>query len=161
MKSAWFQSSCSFYSFMQYLIFSRQGNYFFRISDITRDKKGPYSQSCVSPVVIYRYESWTIKKAEHWRIDAFELWCWRWLKSPLDCKEVRPVSPKKNQSWIFAGRTDAEAEAPLLWLSDAKTWLTRKKKMLGKTEGTKRREQQRMRWLNSITGSIDMSLSKF
>ena len=118
-------------------------------------------KSMVFTEVMCKCESWTTKKAEHWRIDAFELWCWRWLKSPLDCKEVRPVSPKKNQSWIFAGRTDAEAEAPLLWLSDAKTWLTRKKKMLGKTEGTKRREQQRMRWLNSITGSIDMSLSKF
>ena len=78
------------------------------------------------------------------------------------CKEVKLVSPKENQSWIFAGRTDADAEAPLLWLSDAKTWLTRKKNpMLEKTEGKKRRGQQRMLWLNNITGSMDMSLSKF
>ena len=140
--------------------FLKTRNYFLRISDITRDNKGPYSQSCVSPVVIYRYESWTIKKAEHQRIDAFKLWCWRRLESPLDGKEVRPVGPKGNQSWIFPGRIDIEAEAPLLWLSDAKTWLTRKEiPMLGRTEGRKRREQQGMRWLESITDSMDMSLS--
>ena len=134
MKNAWFQSSCSFFSFMQYLIFSRQGNYFLWISDITRDNKGPYSQSCVSPVVIYRYEIGTINKAEHQRIDVFKLWYWRRLRSPLDCEEVKLVSPKENQSWIFAGRTDADAEAPLLWLFDAKTWLTRKKKTKTKTK---------------------------
>ena len=63
--------------------------------------------------VRYGCESWTIKKAKHWRIDAFELWCWRkTLGSPLDCKEIQPVHPKGNQSWIFTGRTDAEAETP-------------------------------------------------
>ena len=66
-------------------------------------------------------ESWTIKKAEHWRIDAFELWCWRRLESPLDCKEIKPVNPKGNQSWIFIGRTDAEA--PIFWPPDVKNWL--------------------------------------
>ena len=60
------------------------------------------------PVVIYGCESWTVKKAERRRIDAFELWCWRRLLSPLDCKEIKPVNPKGNQSWIFIGRTDAE-----------------------------------------------------
>ena len=74
--------------------------------------------------------SWTIKKAEHWRTDAFELWCWRRflrvfsrLASPLNCKEIQPVHPKGNQSWIFIGRTDAEAETPIFWLPDAKNWL--------------------------------------
>ena len=68
-------------------------------------------------------ESWTIKEAEHRRIDAFELWCWRrLLRSPLDCKEIHPVHPKGNQSWIFIGRTDAEP--PILWPPDAKSWLT-------------------------------------
>ena len=66
--------------------------------------------------------SWTIKKAEHWIIDASELWCWRRLLSPLDCKEIQPVHPKGNQSWIFIGRTDAESEAPILWPPDA-NWL--------------------------------------
>ena len=71
-------------------------------------------------------ESWTIKKAEHQRIDAFELWGWRKKKnplalvSPLDCKEIQPVRPKGDQSWVFIGRTDAEAETPILWPPDGK-----------------------------------------
>ena len=64
------------------------------------------------------------KKAEHGRIDAFELWCWkRLLESPLDCKEIKLVNRQGNQSWIFIGRTDVEAETPVLWLPDAKSWL--------------------------------------
>ena len=58
--------------------------------------------------------------AEHWRIDAFELWCWRRL---LACKEIQPVHPKGDQSWLFIGRTDVEAETPILWPPDAKSWL--------------------------------------
>ena len=77
----------------------------------------------VFPVVMYGCESWTVKKAEHWRIDAFELWCWRWLVSPLDCKEIHPVHPKGDQSWVFIGRADAKAETPVLWPADAKSWL--------------------------------------
>ena len=85
------------------------------------------------PVVMYRCESWTIKKTEHRRTDAFELWCWRrLLKSPLDCKEIKPVHPKGNQSWIFIARTDAEAKAPILWPPDAKNWLTGKNFDAGK-----------------------------
>ena len=72
---------------------------------------------------MYGCESWTVKKAERWRIDAFELWCWSRLLSPLDCKEIQPVHPEGNQSWIFIGRTDAEAETPILWPSDEKSWL--------------------------------------
>ena len=61
-------------------------------------------------------ESWTVKKAECWGNDAFELWCWRrLLKNPLDCKEIQPVHHKGNRSWMFIGRTDAEAETPILW----------------------------------------------
>ena len=63
---------------------------------------------------------------------AFELWCWRTLESPLDSKEIQPVNPKGNQSWIFIGRTDVEAEAPILWPPDAKNWLTRKDPDAGK-----------------------------
>ena len=83
-------------------------------------------KATIFPVVMYGYESWAIKKAECQRIDAFELWCWRRLKSPLDFKEIQPVHPKGNQSWIFIGRTDAEAETPILWPPDVKNWLIRK-----------------------------------
>ena len=68
-------------------------------------------------------ESWTIKKAEYWWTDAFELCCWRRLESPLDCKEIQLVHPKGDQSWVFTGRTDVEAETPKLWPPDAKSWL--------------------------------------
>ena len=78
----------------------------------------------VFPVVLYGYKSWTIKKAEHRRIDAFELWCLKkTLESPLDCKEIQPVHPKGDQSWVFTGRTDVEAETPILWPSHAKSRL--------------------------------------
>ena len=72
----------------------------------------------------------TVKKAECWRIDAFELWCWRSLESPLDCEEIQPVHPKGDQSWVFIGRTDAEA--PILWPPDAKNWLIWKDPDAGK-----------------------------
>ena len=76
----------------------------------------------VLPVVMYRCESWTMKKAEHQRIDGFELWHWRrLLKIPLDCKEIQPVHPKGDQSWVFIGRTDAKAETPILWPPQAKS----------------------------------------
>ena len=81
--------------------------------------KGPSSQGYGFPVVMYGCESWTIKKAEHQRIDAFKLWCWKGLfESPLGCKEVKPVIPKGNQSGIFIGGT--EAEATILWSPDVK-----------------------------------------
>ena len=79
--------------------------------DITLLTKVHLVKAMVFPVVMYGCESWTTKKAEHWRIDAFELWCWRRpLRVP--CKEIKPVYPKRNQPWIFIGRTDAEAETP-------------------------------------------------
>ena len=81
------------------------------------------------------------------------------LESPLDSK-IKPVNPKGNQSWIFVGRTDAEAETPILWPPDTKSWLIRKTLMLGKIEGRRGRGQQRMRWLDGIIDSMDMSLSK-
>ena len=87
-------------------------------------------------------ESWTIKKAEHRRIDAFELRCWRrLLRVPLFCKEIQPVNPKWNQSWIFIGRTDAEAKAPIFWPPDAKNWLIGKDPDAGKDW---RQEEKRM-----------------
>ena len=82
---------------------------------ITLSTKVHLVKAIVFPVIMYGCESWTIKKAERQRIDAFELWCWRRLESPLDCKEIQPVHPKRDQSWVFIGRTDAQAETPILW----------------------------------------------
>ena len=72
---------------------------------------------------MYGCESWTVKKAERQRIDAFELWCWRTLESPLDWKEIQLVHHKGGQSWVFIGRIDAEAETPVLWPPHVKSWL--------------------------------------
>ena len=115
----------------------------------------------VFPVVMYGCGSWTIKKAEHRRIDAFELWRWRTLESALDCKEIKTVSLKGNQSRIFIGRTDIEAENSITlatWCKELTHW--EKTLMLGKIEGGRRRGQQRMRWLDRITNLMDMTLSK-
>ena len=76
-------------------------------------------KAMVFPVVMYGCESWTLKKAESRRIDAFELWCWRRLLR--DCKEIQIVHPKGDQSWVFIGGTDAEAEALILWPPDAES----------------------------------------
>ena len=79
-------------------------------------------KAMVFPVVMYGCESWTIKTAEHQRIDAFELWYWiRLLRVPCTCKEIQPVHPKGDQSWVFIGRNDVEAETPILWPPDAKS----------------------------------------
>ena len=99
--------------------------------DITLPTKVHLVKTMVFPVVMYGYESWTIKKDEHWRIDAFELWHWR-FESPLDCKEIKPVNPKGSQSWIFIGRTDAETEAPIFWPPDMNNWLIGKDPDAGK-----------------------------
>ena len=109
---------------------------------------------------MYGYESWTIKKHEHWTTDAFELWCWGRFESSLDCKVIQPGHPKGNLSWIFIGRTDAEDETPILWPPDAKYWLICKDPNDGNDWRGEEREQQRMGWLDGIDDSMDMSLGK-
>ena len=83
------------------------------------------------------------------------------LESSLDIKEIKPVNPKGNQPWILIGRTNAEAEAPILWPPDSKSESLEKTLMLGKIEGKRRRGQPRTRWLDGIINSMDMGLSKF
>ena len=88
----------------------------FKSRDITLPTKVHLVKAMVFPVVMCGCESWTVKKAERERIDAFELRCWRRLfESSLDCKEIQPVHSKGDQSWMFFGRTDAKAETPVLW----------------------------------------------
>ena len=93
----------------------------FKSRDITLSSKVHLVMAVVFPVVMYGCENGTIKKAEQQRIDAFELWCWRRLERLLDCKELQPVNPKGNQSHLFIGRTDVEAETPVLWPPDVKS----------------------------------------
>ena len=77
----------------------------------------------VFPVVMYGCESWTVKKAECQRIDAFKLWYWRKLEIPLDCKEIQPVHSEGDQPWDFSESNDAKAETPVLWPPHVKSWL--------------------------------------
>ena len=122
--------------------------------------KGPSTQS-------YGFSSshvwmWELDHKESW---VPKKWCFwtvvldKTLESPLTARRS-PVNPKGNQSWIFIGRTDAEAEAPILWPPDGKNWLSGKDPDVGKIEGRRKREQERMRWLDGITSLMDMSLSK-
>ena len=123
--------------------------------------KGPSSQS-------YGFSSshiwmWELDYKESW---APRNWCFwtvvleKTLESPLDSKETQPVHPRGDQSWVFNGGTDAEAETPVLWPPAVKIWLIGKDLMLGKIEGERRRWPQRMRWLDGITNWMDMGLGK-
>ena len=147
--------------------------------------KDPYSQS-------YGFSSshvwmWELDHKEVW---APKKWCFqivgleKTVKSPLDCKEIKPVNTKRNQPWIFIGRTDVEPEAPILWPPDSESWFFGKDTDAGRkhhfwrspftfdishwhshslfdTEGKRKRGRQRTRWLDGITGSMNMNLSKF
>ena len=100
-------------------------------------------------------DSWAPKNWCFWNVVLEKT-----LESPLDCKEIQPVHPKGDQSWVFIGRADAEAETPVLWPPHPKSWLIGKDLMLGEIGGRRRREQQRMTWLDGITDLMGMSLSK-
>ena len=96
----------------------------FKSRDITLLTKVCLVKAMVFPVVMYGCESWTVKKAEHWKIDAFELWSWRrLLRFPWTAKISNQSHPKGDQSWVFTGRTDAEAETPIIWPPHGKSWL--------------------------------------
>ena len=126
------------------------------------------SRGITLPTKVHGFSSshvwmWELDYKESW---APKNWCvWtvvleKTLESPLDCKEIQPVHPKGNQSWIFIGRTDAEAEAPILWSPDVKNWLIRKDPDAGKDWRQEKKRMTKMRWLDDITNSMDMSLSK-
>ena len=121
--------------------------------------KGPSSQG-------YGFSSghvwmWELDYKQSW---VPKNWCFwtvvleKTLESPLDCKEIQPVHPKGDQSWVFSGRTDVEAETLILWLSDAKCWLIGKDPDAGKDWGQEEKGWQRIRWLDGITNSMDMGL---
>ena len=133
----------------------------FKSRDITLPTKVPLVKAMVFPVIMYGYESWTVKKAEHRRIDAFELWCWRrLLRVPWTVR-------RSSQSILKEIRPEYSLEGLMLKLKlqyfDHLMWRTdsfEKTQMLGKIEGRRRRGQQRMRWLDGIIDSVEMSLGK-
>ena len=109
----------------RHLLLGRKGitnlDSIFKSRDIALPTKVPLVKAMVFPVAMYGCESWTVKKTECRRIDAFELWCWRRLLSPLDCKEIQPLQSKRDQPLMFFGRNDAKAETPVLWLPHVKS----------------------------------------
>ena len=123
--------------------------------DITLPTKIHLVKAVVFPVVMYGCESWTIKKTECRRMDFWTVVLEKTLESPLDSKETQPVNPKVNQSWIFIGRTDAEAETPILWLPDVKNWLIGKDPDAGKDWGQEEKgttEDEMVGWHHRLYG---------
>ena len=126
--------------------------------DITLPTKVNLVKAMVFPVVVYGCESWSVKKAEHWRC-FWTVVLEKILESSLDYKEIKPVNPKGKQCWIFIGRTDAEAETPMLWPPDAKNWLIGKDPDAGKDRRQKEKGAAEDEMVG-ITDSMDISLGK-
>ena len=126
--------------------------------DISLPTKVHIVKAMVFPVAMYRCRSWTIKKAERQRTDAFELWCCnKTLESPLDSKEIKPVNPKEiNSEYSLGLMLKLQCSGHLIRRTDSLENTLK----LGKIESRRRRGQQRMRWLDGITEAMDMSLSK-
>ena len=123
--------------------------------NITLSKKVCLVKAMVFPVVMYGCKNWTIKKAECRKTDAFEVVLEKTLESPLDCKEIQPVHPKGDQSWVFIGRTDVEAESLILWPPDAKSWLIGKDSDAGKDWGQEEKgmtEDEMVGWHHQLNG---------
>ena len=129
--------------------------------DIILQTKVHLVKAMVFPIVMYRCESWTIKEAEHWKIDAFELWCWRrllkvpWTARTSSQSKLKEINPEYSLEGLML-KLKLQYFGHLIWRTD----LLENTLMLGKIEGGRRREQQRMRWLDSITDLMEMSLSK-
>ena len=123
--------------------------------DITLPTKVHLVKTMVFLVVMYGCESWTVKKTECWKIDAFELVLENTLESPLNCKEFQPVHPRGDQSWVFIGRTDVEAETPILWPPHAKSWLIGKDPDAGRDWGQEEKgttEDEMAGWHHRLDG---------
>ena len=133
----------------------------FKTRDITLPTKVRLVEAMVFLVVMHGCKSWTVKKAERWRIDAFELWCWRrLLRVPCTARRPNQSILKEIIPGVF-GRTEAKVETPVLWPPHAKSWLIGKNSnVLGGIGGRRRKGWQRIRWLECITDSMDMSLSE-
>ena len=128
--------------------------------DITLPTKVCLVKAMVFPVVMYGCESWAIKKAEGRRIDAFELWYWRRLESPLDCKEIQSVHPKEMSPEYSLGRPMLKLKLQYFGHLMQRTYSLEKTLMLGKIDGKRKRGWKRMRGLDNITNSMEMNLSK-
>ena len=139
-------SPCFFKLYAEYIMWKKKQRHHFAGKDLYGQSYGFSSSHVWMGQLEY-------KKAECWRIDAFELWCWRTLESPLDCEEIQPVNPKRNQLWIFIGRT--VAEAPILWSSDAKRQFIGKGPDAGKDERQKEKrmsEDKMVGWHHWLNG---------
>ena len=136
-------------------------NSILKIRDITLSKKVHLAKVMVFPVVMYGCESWTIKKVEHWRIDVFELWCWRrllrvpWTARRFNWSILKEISPECSLEGLML-KLKLQYLGHLMWRADS----LEKTLMLGKIEDRRRRGQQRMKWLDGITDSMDMGLGE-